>query len=238
MTTGSILGDTWGVYRLLFRRSVAAAAVIYAVIGLAELAADQAGGGGVRVAIGLLSLALGLAGPILVQGALVEIVRNVHDGQPPASVSALYERSQQRFWRLLGASVIYGLGVTFGLLLLIVPGLLAAARWALLAPLIMIERLGVFDALERSRSLVKGHTGAVLGAVILAFLLLSAPGLLLAVEFPGGPAGFTFFSIVWGSLTAPFGAHMLSVVYFRLVDPEQPVINPVVRQWQSVWRGV
>ena len=45
------------------------------------------------------------------------------------------------------------------------------------------------------------------------------------------------FSFVWSSLTAPFEAHVLSVVYYRLTDPERPVIHEDVARWQSVWAG-
>jgi hypothetical protein len=45
------------------------------------------------------------------------------------------------------------------------------------------------------------------------------------------------FSFVWSSLTAPFEAHVLSVVYYRLTDPERPVIHEDVRHWRSVWVG-
>ena len=35
----------------------------------------------------------------------------------------------------------------------------------------------------------------------------------------------------------PFEAHVLSVLYYRLVEPERPAIDPQVRSWPSVWAG-
>jgi len=35
----------------------------------------------------------------------------------------------------------------------------------------------------------------------------------------------------------PFQAHALSVLYYRLVDPQRPAIDPQVRMWPSVWAG-
>ena len=45
------------------------------------------------------------------------------------------------------------------------------------------------------------------------------------------------FSFVWSSLTAPFEAHVLSVLFYRLTDPERPVIHEDVARWRSVWAG-
>jgi hypothetical protein len=38
-------------------------------------------------------------------------------------------------------------------------------------------------------------------------------------------------------IAAPYAAHVLSVLYYRLTDPERPTINPVVHEWSSVWNG-
>jgi hypothetical protein len=34
-----------------------------------------------------------------------------------------------------------------------------------------------------------------------------------------------------------FQSHVLSVLYYRLVDPQRPAIDPQVRTWPSVWAG-
>jgi len=54
-----------------------------------------------------------------------------------------------------------------------VPGLLAASRWSLLAPGIMLEGRRTFDALDRSRRIVRGEASSlgeqtwnVLGVVV------------------------------------------------------------------------
>jgi hypothetical protein len=72
-TVENILRDAVGVYRLLFRRSVAAAALIYAPIAVVEAVAAVPADHGARLALGLFSFVLGFAGLVLVQGALVEI---------------------------------------------------------------------------------------------------------------------------------------------------------------------
>jgi hypothetical protein len=235
VTVGGVLSQAWSVYRLLFKRSVLTAAVVYALIALLRIA-HHASSGPVAQLISLCVFVLDMSGPLIVQGALIEIVRDVHDGRAPRPVSALMGRGRERFWPLLGASIIYGLGVAFGLLLLIVPGLILAARWSLLAPLVVLEEQPVAEARHRSNRLVTGHTGTVLGSLAVAFLAADLPYWLVFFSHVSF-ATTILLTFVWNALSAPFEAHVLSVIYYRLADPDRPVIDPRVRAWRSVWEG-
>ena len=229
------LGDALRVYRLLFQRSVTTAAVVYAAIALIDIGHHATSSSAAR-GLAVVAFVLGLAGPLIVQGALVEIVRNVHEGQPPERIGELVQRGGGRLWPLLGGSLIYAIGVLFALVLLVVPGLILAARWSLLAPLVVLERRGIGDALYRSKTLVKGHTGAVLGCVVVTYLVSDC--LFWALFF--SHTGFTttaFLTFAWSALTAPFSAHVRTVIYYRLADPGRPVIDPRVFTWRSVWEG-
>jgi hypothetical protein len=235
LTVGGTFRDALRVYKLLFRRSVTTAALVYAAVALLEIA-KHATSGAIDVILGLAVLLASTAGPLLVQGALVEIVRNVHDGNPAERIGSLFASSRARLLRLFGASVIYVCGVIFGAILFIVPGVLAAARWCLLAPLVMLEDKTVGEARFRSSALVKGQTGVVLACVVLAYLVDAsvAWGVFFAhLDF--GVA--TVLTFTWGTLAAPFQAHILTVIYYRLADPERPIINPEVLTWRSVWTG-
>src|SRR3977135_1166033 len=130
LTIGGTFGDALSVYRLLFQRSVLTAALVYAVTTLVEIAHHATSSTPAR-GLAVLAFVLTLAAPLLVQGALVEIVRAVHEGRPPEEVGELRASARDRFWRLLGASLLYGLGVIVGLVLLVVPGLVIAPRWGL-----------------------------------------------------------------------------------------------------------
>jgi hypothetical protein len=44
------------------------------------------------------------------------------------------------------AAFVYTLGIVFGLIALIIPGLLAFSRWSLMAPAIMLEGHNAGDA--------------------------------------------------------------------------------------------
>lgn len=235
LSPSAVLSDALSIYKLLFQRSVTAAAVVYAAIALVEIVHHAATGAAAQ-ALALVAFALSLAGPLIVQGGLVEIVRNVHEGRPPADIAGLFKRGGQRFWPLLGAAFLYGFGVAFGALLLLVPGLIVAARWSLIVPLVMLEGRGVGDARRRSSELVKGQTGRVLCCVIVTYLVPGlAAGILISSHLSFATSTFLIF--LWSSVTAPFQAHVLTVVYYRLSDSGRPVIHPAVAGWRSVWEG-
>jgi hypothetical protein len=236
MTIGGVLAEGLAIYRRLAGRSILVAGVIFLVVSLADAFAVSSGTASAR----LVSLALGLIGGLLVQGALVEIVRDLHESRPVARVPEYYARTRGRLGTLVGASIMYGLGVLLGFLAFIVPGLIAIARWSLVVPLVMIERLGWREAFRRSSELVRGQTGRVLALIVIANVLTSVATLAVRALFG---ATSTFWSVwiggtVAGALVVPFEAHVLTALYYRLTEPERPVLpdpGTPARTWESIW---
>ena len=108
----------------------------------------------------------------------------------------------------------YGIGVVIGLFLLIVPGLIVAARWSLIVPLVMIERLGWREAFARSSELVERPDGPrARGQPARATILSAAASIALASLFIGLPSFFANWigGAIAGALVVPFGAHVLTV---------------------------
>lgn len=218
----AVLSDALAVYRRLIARSVAVAGIVFAVVSLADALAARAA----TATATLVSLLLALVGGLLVQGALVELVRDLHEGRPCAPVAAVVDRTRGRLGTLLGAALLYGIAVLAGFLVLVVPGLVAIARFSLVVPAVVIERLGVREAFVRSSRLVAGRTGAVLALVVVANVVTSAAAGLVTAAFGFLPA----FLAIWlggtvaGALAVPFEAHVLTVLYYRLTEPERPVL--------------
>jgi hypothetical protein len=207
---------------------VLAAAIVFGVLALAKVGGHYQGSRAVAILLGIVAFLLDWAGPVIVQGALVELVANIHEGRAAKPIGALYHRARERFWPLFWGSFVYAFGIIFGLALLIVPGLIAFARWSLLAPFVVLEEDGVEEAIRNSSEAVRGQTGRVLAIVGVAFLVLAVPADLIFYLVLGRGTQWQIFSFVWSSLTAPFEAHVVSVVYYRLTDPERPVL-PLVR---------
>ena len=230
--------DAGRIYRLLLRRTIVTGAIVFGVVALVDVAGHYASGRGAAIGFGILGFVLDFGGPVFVQGALIEIVCNVHEGRAAKEIGALYGTARKRFWPLFWVSVVYSFGVFFGLLLLVVPGLLAAARWSLMAPYVVLEGEDTGNALDRSRATVLGRTRQVLWIVVVTFVLLSGTSAFVGYfVLPDWAVTSILFSFVWSSLTAPFEAHVLSVVYYRLTEPERPVIHEDVARWRSVWAG-
>lgn len=171
----------------------------------------------------------------LYQGMVVGLVGDLQDGRRDSSAGDLMRSVVPVFWRLLGAGFLMALGVAGGLLLLVVPGLYLLTIWAVVAPVIVLERRRVTDSLGRSRQMVRGNGWPVFWTILVAFLIALVATLLL-VEIADSLANGPLVRIVLGSLaatlTAPIGALVASVLYFRLLElqpapepasvPEQP----------------
>jgi Membrane domain of glycerophosphoryl diester phosphodiesterase len=103
---------------------------------------------------------------------------------------------------LLGFGLLFGLGVGFGLLLLIVPGVYLALLWAVSCPIIVVERLGVFKAMARSGVLTQNHRWAILGLIVLYMIFALVVQGAIALAIPGG----------WATMAGLPGGSMLAVV--------------------------
>src|SRR5205823_9013055 len=120
----------------------------------------------------------------------------------PAPINVYYDRTRGRLGTLVGASFMYGLGVFFGLILLVVPGLIAIARWSLIVPLVMIEGLGWRDAFRRSSELVRGRTGRVLVIVVIANIVTIVVGSVF--NFLPGFLGAWIGGTLAGAIAVPY----------------------------------
>jgi hypothetical protein len=126
---------------------------------------------------------------------------------------------------LIVVDILFSLGLAFGLVLLVAPGLIFFARYVLAAPLLELEHSGVRAAFRRSRELARGHK---LG------LLLLLGGLWLATDLISSLLGEGGASTLGESLTAdwaiatliellitPVWAVAVCVVTWRLLHIER-----------------
>jgi len=84
---------------------------------------------------------------------------------------AVAQRLVGRWPALLGVAVIVGVVCSVGLLLLVVPGVLAFLILVLAGPAAVMERAGVGESLQRSARLSRGHRGRILGVTLLAGII-------------------------------------------------------------------
>jgi hypothetical protein len=172
-------------------------------------------------AIYFVSVILGFVAGMVYQGMVVSLVRDVQDGRRDLSVGELYRSVTPVLGTLIIASIVFGIAIGIGFILLIVPGLILLTIWAVIAPAIVIERRDVFGSAGRSRELVRGNGWPVFGAVVVAALITAIVSVIL-VSIAGAIAGGPILRIVFGALastvTAPIGALVAGVLYYKLLE--------------------
>ena len=169
-----LIGETW---RLLRAHGLAMLLVALVLLVPAELAVAYAYEDSDDFGIAAY-VALSLIGYAWVYGALIATIsRRVRSPLEP------YGRTVDRLPALVVANFVAGLAILLGLILLIVPGLLIAARWSAAGPMIVLDRQRPLQAFETSNGLIRGRTWTVVGAgviVLLLAFLLAAPGAAIA----------------------------------------------------------
>jgi hypothetical protein len=139
----------------------------------------------------------------------------------------VFSRVSSSIAPLIGASLLAALGIAFGFVLLIIPGLWLLTIWAVIAPVIVVERRRALESFGRSRELVRGHGWTVFGIVVIAGLLSGIATTLLQAAFSFLPR---FLEILIGSTiaqaaVAPFSAIAIAITYFRLREAES--VSPI-----------
>jgi hypothetical protein len=220
MSVGDVLGEAFELYKRFFVRFVGTAAVVFVVLDLASALADRASANSVASALlwTLIAAVLSVVGSFWLQGALVEAVADVRDGRIDTTIGELYERTRPRLPALIGAGIVAGLGIVFGLILLIVPGLYLLTRWSLIPAVIVIEKRRAGDAFNRSWELTRGYGWTVFGSLLVSFIAYAIVQGILRTLFLALPrfASIWIGGIVAHSVATPLIALTGAVLYFRL----------------------
>ena len=214
----SVVSRIWEIYRDNARVLIATALALFAVQFVALLVLS-----GASVAVAILFWVLS----VLYQGMVVELVEGVQSGRSDHSVGDLLRSVEPVLLQLLAVSVVFGLGVAIGFVLLIIPGLILLVTWCVVAPVTVLERPGVFAAFRRSRELVRGNGWPVFGVIVLVgvtvFVVTLAAGLAAAAL---GSLGGALLQWAVTAAIAPVSALSASVIYFalqgRLTSPATP----------------
>jgi hypothetical protein len=167
-----------------------------------------------------LGLAVSVVAATLYQGMVVGLVRDVQDGRRDSSVQDLIDAAWPVVLPLIGVGIFAGICIGLGFLLFVIPGLILLTFWAVIAPVIVVERSGVFAALGRSRELVRGNGWQVFGVIFVVFLITGIVAAILAVIGRGisDSVGMRIlFNLIASTLTAPITALAAATIYFRLL---------------------
>ena len=171
--------------------------------------------GGVVLAI--VSGIIQLLGSALYTGFVVRLVHDVRDGKRDQTVGDLFSAAAPAMVALIAFGLLFGIGVTIGFILLIVPGLVLITFWCVGAPAIVIEGAGPIEAFGRSWRLVRGDAWSVFAALIVILLIAIAIGLVLGIiAAPIGDGAEVVASVISGIITAPIFSLAVSTMFFDL----------------------
>jgi len=225
---GEVLSEAWALYKRFLWQFFLTAFVVFVVLDLISALADAAAGdsSGAAFLWGLISLVVGIVGYFWVQGALVELVRDVRDGRADRTVGETYRTVQPRLPALIPAGILAGLGILVGLVLLIVPGLFLLTIWSMIVPAIVIEGRSAGESFSRSREIVRGNGWSVFGLIVITFLIVAiASGVIRLIFAPLPDFLDTWLgALIAHSLTVPFAAAALATAYFRLAEPQTTAV--------------
>jgi hypothetical protein len=187
---------------------------------------------GSSVLLLLIASVIGIVAGTLYQGVVVNLASDVQDGRRDSSAGDLVRSATPFIWPLFGAGLLAGIGIGIGLILIIVPGLILATIWSVIAPVIVLEGSGVINAFSRSRQLVRGNGWPVFGAILVAYLIVIAGSLVfsaIGAAIADGVLVRIVFRALASTITAPISALVAAVLYFRLraVEGEPAPGGPV-----------
>jgi hypothetical protein len=208
-----VLGEAWGYYRRFAAHFLLIAFVIY--VGAAIIAALLGLAGGIGLFLGWI---INLIAAFLVQAALVKAVQDVRDGRVDLNLGETVSAVVPYVLPVAAASILAGIGISIGFILIIVPGLVLLTFWSLIVPSIVIGGEGVFSSFRKSWRTVRGYAWHVFGTYVLVFLILIVFNIVLGLVLLALPVVARNFisNVISGTLVAPFLALVVTLVYYRL----------------------
>jgi hypothetical protein len=217
---GAVVSKVFETYRQYAGVLLPVAAVLFLVEALFGLLGRDS------VGIALVASIIGIVLTTLYTGMVVELVDDVRDGRLDQSVGDLFRSVTPVLGTLILVSLLAGLGIGIGFVLIVVPGLILLTIWAVVAPVTVLERPGVIAAFGRSRELVRGNGWQVFGVMVLFFVVNIVIAFILAAIGSGlGDVGQAVLEWIGRIVTAPLSALAAAILYFELKrakDEAQP----------------
>lgn len=126
-------------------------------------------------------------GALIFAGAFDGLLKAADQGT--ASLGACFRSGFAKLPAMLAMNVLWYIGIVFGLMFFIIPGLALLAMWSASAPALVGEDLNAIASLGRSRQLTRGSRIKIL--LLLFLFLVLAYGLVFGVTMAGFGMNFT-----------------------------------------------
>ena len=230
---GKVIERTFGViganFPTLFGLALVLAALPQAVAALA-LSPSAAGVPNLSPLWALGSLVAVVASFVLQAAVVHASVVDLNGGK--ASFGDSLRVGMSNFLPVLGISILMTIGIAFGMILLIVPGVMMAVAWSVAVPAQVVEKTGVIQSFSRSAELTRGSRWAIFGLffvyLLLAFGFMLVAGLIFAALsfMTGGPESLVMRGVITPLLqavTSMIGASGAAAIYYELRSKKEGV---------------
>jgi len=223
-TSGRVLSDTFAIFFANF--------MAFGVIVLIILSPTFVGQGWLILAaqqdpneFSTWSLVLMLLGVVLSPLATAALTYGVFQQvrSKPVSVGDCFSVGFSRMFPVLGVGILVGIIVMVGMVLCIIPGVIAATVLAAAVPAVVIERLGVFRSLSRSSELTKGFRWPAFGVIFgigLLQMVVSIPVSLLATV---SPMAYFLAIVLTGVIFTGLQATAWTLLYYNLRKAKETI---------------
>jgi hypothetical protein len=165
--------------------------------------------------------------PVFVSLSIVEFVlisffgfsllRSVYEaaGGKKESIQDSLSYAIKNFLPYFAITILTGLGIGAGVILLVIPGIILALMWSMVPAIFVLEGNHGINVFQRSKELVAGYKWAILGRILLYGLILVA------------------FAFIFGFVTGILGIPLekipiASFIYGNLVDLVVTVVTGIL----------
>jgi hypothetical protein len=124
----------------------------------------------------------------------------------------------RRFFPIIGLAILVSLLSMLAAIALIFPAFILFAMWFVATPVCVVEQLGPWASMRRSRELTKGHRWKIFGLFVLLIIISAVAGGTIQAAFTaiGGTPLALVGDVLWNGVWGAFYAIAVVVTYHDL----------------------
>ena len=163
----------------------------------------------------LIATVIGFIISFVLQAAILRAAAQATIGDP-VDPEESFRFGFKRLGSVILLSLLVGLAILGGLILLIIPGLIFAVLLSVSIPVLIVENRRGTEAMSRSWNLVKGHFWHAVGVIIVAAIIVGVISSIIGAI--GGSQWVVrwIFTAIGTIITAPFTALVSVLLYLDL----------------------
>ena len=220
-TLGEILSAAFNIYKANASQLILIVAVVVAPLSLVSavfsgVVFDYAGRGlGVFLLVGAIGALIAVLISAVLQAAILRAAAQATIGDP-VDVEASYRYGLKRLWSVILVSILVGLVVAVGFILLVIPGIIFLVFLSVSIPVLIVEGRRGTEAMGRSWNLVKGHFWHAFAVIVVAAVIVGIISGIIGAIGGNNWAVRWIFTAIAQILTVPFASLVSVLLYLDL----------------------